>query len=78
MSSSTCEDSALDGGPWDGTDVKSATKSAIPLAMVALATVVQVDSRSSYESSSTPACSATSSMISGLFIILSERKHICP
>jgi len=38
MSSSTCEDSALDGGPWDGTDVKSATKSAIPLAMVALAT----------------------------------------
>jgi len=41
MSSSTCEDSALDdGGPWDGTDVKSATKSAIPLAMVALATVV--------------------------------------
>jgi len=40
MSSSTCEDSALDGGPWDGIDVKSATKSAIPLAMVALPTVV--------------------------------------
>lgn len=40
MSSSTWEDSALDGGPWDGTDVNSATKSAIPLAAVALATVV--------------------------------------
>jgi len=40
MSSSTCGQRPLDGGPWDGTDVKSATKSAIPLAMVALATVV--------------------------------------